>query len=494
MRGEDDVVEVALDEGPGHGPEGGGGDPWQARRRRRGLAVVGLVAVVALGAASAVLTAQDERRERARREALAGVAGLLPPLEAGLGELWHVADGVPFAVGNDVVILEAAGELRGLDLRTGDRVWTRPVGTDETCVALSDDAGPTRPLPGDAVADRVACYRSFSTVEGYRVVVGDPAEVEVLDVGTGARVGTVPTPADVLGVEQDGRDVLVASLDADRAVVVSRWELGASAGGPARRVWRTRLPEPLEVVETSGWVFHAEAEVVRAGVVGSVPLDLVTGEPRPDTAHQGVLLTEDVPLPGGGRVEWDRDVVGRATGATRVVGADGGVVEIAGVPWRPGVQDVSSPDVLLLRRPTSLESGDVSGELVAVDATTGEDLWSAGRMAGMQALVRVDDVVVAAGAGTVLALDVRGGDLVWEDSRSGASPRLGGLTDGDVVLVAEASGAQPAMVARDLRTGAERWRVALAEVLPDEAHRVVPTSAGILVLSWDGGATMLGAP
>ena len=491
---DDGHMEVVIDEAAGDEARDAhdAAEPGVRKRRRR-LVAVGLLAAVALAVTSVVMTAQDDRDERDRREALADVAGILPRLEGPLGESWHVADGVPFAVGQDVVLLESVntGGLRAFDLRTGRQVWSRPVATDESCVALSEDAGPTRVMPGDVVADHVACYRRFATVEGYRVVVGDPATVQVLDITPGSGRAEVPTPADVLGVEEAGGDILVASLDADGAVVVSRWALGTPTGDP---VWSARLPEPHEAIEASGWVFHAEVDVVRAGTVGSVPLDLATGEPRADVAREGVLFTEDAPLPGGGRVEWDHDEVGRATGVCRVVAADGSVVlELDGVPWWPAVTDGTSPDVLLLRRPSSpMETGEYTGELVAADATTGADVWSAGRMPGMEALVRLDDVVVAAGAGTVLALDVRDGDVLWEDRRSGASTRLGGLTDGEVVLVAEAAGDVPALVARDVRTGVEHWRVALGDLLgSDEPLIVRPTHAGLLVLSWEGGATLL---
>lgn len=470
-----------------------------ARRHRRwplwaGAAVV----VVALAATSAVLTAEDERRDDDRREALADVPGLLPRLDGPLEELWHVSgDGWPLAVGRDVVVMmdEAGdGRLLAVDLRTGQEAWTRPMSDDEVCVALSDDASPSSPTSSGDVAERIACHRSFATVEGYRVVVGEPASVEVLDVTTGAVVVVVPTPADVLGVEQAGGDVVVASLDTAGAVVLSRWAPGPTSSAPTGPVWSTQLPEPLESIDEAGWVFHAEAEVVRAGTVGSVPLDLATGEPRPDAARPGVLFTDDAPLPGGGRVEWDYDHVATTTGTSRVVRPDDeDVVEVDGVPWLPWVADDSSPDVLLLRRATSvLETGQFAGELVAVDATTGADLWSGGRMAGLEALVRLEDVVVAAGAGRVVALDVRDGEVVWEDRRSGASPRFGGLTDGEVVLVGETAGAEPAMVARDVRTGVERWRVPLADLLPgDDQQLLVPTVAGVLVLRWDGAVTML---
>ncbi len=478
--------------------EDAGADPGRRRARsgraRTWLVWAGVPALVAVGVASVLMTAEDERRERDRREALAEVRGVLPPFEGPPAEVWHVADGLPFAVGRDVVILESAGSggLRAVDLRTGRDVWSRPVAADESCVPLSDDASPVRFMPGDTVVEYVACYPRFATVEGYRVVVGDPADVELLDVTTGTLVAELPAPADVLGVELAARDVVVASLDADGAVVVARWAMGLAR--PDAPVWSTRLPEPLETIEATGWVFHAEAEVVRAGTVGSVPLDLATGAPRPDAAREGVLFTLDAPLPGGGRVEWDYNAVARAVGGSRVVGADGGMVrELDGLPWRPGVADTTSPEVLLLRRPTSsLDNGDQVGDLVAVDAATGADLWSGGRMPGMVALVRLDDVVVAAGAGTVVALDVRDGDILWEDTRSGASPRLGALTDGEVVLLAEASGGG-ALVARDLRTGVERWRLSLADLLRDDGPlSVVPTQAGLLVLAWEGGATMLG--
>lgn len=499
-----DSIEVVLEDGAGGGPAAGPAgrldDPVRARRRRRRLIAAGLVAAVALGVTSTVLTAQDERRERARQEALADVARVLPPLDGRLVELWRVAEGSALAVGRDVVLLETASpdlrtlEVRAFDLRTGVHRWTHRVGADDLCVPLSEDAGPTRWRPGDTIAEYLVCHRAFASVEGYRMEIGGPDEVTVLDVATGQEVGTVPTPADVVDLALVGRDVLVASLVPEGGVAVSRWAFDTPAPTSARQVWSARLPQPLEDGDASGWVFEREATVLRAGTSGSIPLDLATGEPRPDAARAGVLYAEDAPLPGGGRVEWDRDEVGQTTAVSRVYRADGGrSVELDGVPWLPLVADGSAPQVLLLRRPTALtDTGELTGDLVAVDVTTGQDLWNAGRMPGLEPLARLDGLVVAAGAGKVLALDVRSGEVVWEESRSGASPMLGALTDGELILVAEASGAGSVAVARDVRTGAERWRVDLAPFLPDGPYWLVPTRAGLLLLSWDQGARMVG--
>lgn len=494
--GEDGSIEVVLDEVSGEGPAGGGGDPRRTRRRRRRLVGVGLVVVAAVGVTSAVMTAQDDRRERDRREALADVPGILPRLDGSLHEAWSVDDAWFDAVGRDVVVVSALlgdGHMTGVDLRTGEEVWTRPIVGDETCTTLSGDSAPAQPTVDLAPVDLLACYRFFATAEGNRVVVGDPASVAVLDVTTGTQVATVPTPADVLGVELAGSDVVVASLDQDGAVVVSRWALPESPGGPARQVWTQHLPEPLERIDRTGWVFHVEADVVRVGTVGSVPLDLATGEPRPDAGRDGVLYTMEAPLPGGGRVEWDFDGAAMGTGASRVVPAGGGDgVELDGVPWLPDVTDGSVPGVLLLRRASSVtDVGSGTGDLVAVDPVSGTDLWAAGRMAGMVPLVQLEGILVTAGAGRVVAMDVRDGEVVWEDRADGVGHRPSALTDGDTMVLPQGAGADLALVARDVRTGVERWRTTL-DALGGESVGLVPTGAGVLVLT--GGRVSLLAP
>lgn len=491
--GEDGNVEVVLEEVPGQGPAGGDGDPRRARRRRRRRVAVGLVAVAAVGVTSVVMTAQDDRRERDRREALADVPGILPRLDGPPEAAWSVDDVWLAALGRDVVVLSRFrdGNLTGVGLRTGEERWTRPVTDGETCTTLSADSAPAGPALDLAPVELFACYPFFATVEGNRVVVGDPASVAVLDVATGTEVASVPTPADVLGVELAGPDVVVASLDQDGAVVVSRWALPESPDDPARQVWARRLPEPLERIDRTGWVFHVEADGVRVGTVGSVPLDVATGEPRPEAAGNGVLYTMDAPLPGGGRVEWDFDGAAMGTGASRVVPAGGGdVVELDGVPWLPDVTDGSAPGVLLLRRGTSVyDAASGRGDVVAVDPASGADLWAGGRMAGMTALVQLDGILVTAGAGTVVALDVEDGDVVWQDRVDGVGTRPSALTDGDVVVLPQGAGSDRVLVARDLRTGVERWRAPL-DVPGGAPMDLVPTEAGVLVLT-DEGVSLL---
>ena len=455
------AVEVELVEGAG--PD----DARDVARRRRPRWPVwaGVVVLVAVGATSVAHTAADERRERDRREALADVPGLLPHLDGPLEEAWRAPDGVLWAVGSDVVVLAALrGEqgLTGVDLRTGARMWTRP-GEDETCRPLGERSGPAR-LAEPGPVEHLACYPFVTTADGDRAVLGEPADVVVLDVATGTQVATVPTPGDVLGVELAGHDVLVASLDREGAVVVARWDLPpAGLGGTADEVWARRLDEPLERIDELGWVFHVETDVVRVGTVDSAPLDLATGEPRPDAARDGVLYTMDAVLPGGARVEWDFDAAGMGTGTSRVVPAGGGdVVELDGVPWLPDVTDGSAPGVLLLRRPGSVyDAASGNGDVVAVDPASGADLWSGGRMAGVEPLVQIEGILVTAGAGKVVALDVRSGDVVWQDRVDGVGFSPSGLTDGDVVVLTERAGRDLALVARDLGTGVARWRASL---------------------------------
>lgn len=491
-----DAVDVELDEGPRDRVANGPRDPRRARRRSFWIVAAVLVVAAAVGVTSAVMTAEDQRRERDRRDALADVPGLLPPLDGPLTEAWTVPDARLAAVGRDVVVLDAPRGVRltGVDLRTGGQAWTRRVADDEVCTTLGAESTLVRPGTGSGPDELLACHRFFATVEGSRVAVGDPASVAVLDVATGTQVATVPTPADVLGAVLAGDDVVVASLDEAGAVVVARWALPGSPDGSARQIWSRRLPEPLERMDRGGWVFRVEADLVRVGTVGSAPLDLVTGEPRPGAARDGVLYTMQAPLPGGARVEWDVDGAARVTGESRLVPAEGGdVVELDGVPWRADVSDDSVPGVLLLRRGSSLfdtlyDTASGTGGVVAVDTASGVDLWSGGRMAGMVALVQLDGILVTAGAGKVVAVDVRDGDVVWQDTAGGVGTRPNGLTDGAVVVLSQGAGAEVALVARDLRTGVERWQVPLHD---DGGYlSLVGTGAGVLVLS-DAGVSLL---
>lgn len=482
-----DRVDVVLEDAPGASPVGG--PDVQVRSRRRWPVWVGLGVVLAVVVSSAVLTAGDERREREHRAALADVAGLLPHLGGPPEEVWTVSDARPVAVGRDVVVLERAeGDLVGVDLGTGEEVWRRPARADETCAPLRHRVVGIESV---AATERLVCHRAFSTVEGYRVVVGDAASVEVIAVASGAVEAVLPTPADVLGVEPAGRDVVVASLDQQGGVEVSRWSLDGGAGWSA--VWTSRPATSLEKLEATGWVLSVEADVVRVGAAGSVPLDLATGEPRPEASRPGVLVTASAPLPGGGRVEWDYDAQAAMTGVSRMVRPDGSAgPALDGVPWLPPVRDAVTSGVLVLRRPTStldVPAGD--GDVVGVDPATGADVWSAGRLSGMTPLVELDGLLVAAGAGKVLAIDLRDGEVVWAEPHGGPGAWSGGLTDGDVVLVAGGAGASASagagagrtLVARDLRSGIERWRVELTTGRPDDDLRLVPTAAGVLVVA-----------
>ncbi len=106
-------------------------------------------------------------------------------------------------------------------------------------------------------------------------------------------------------------------------------------------------------------------------------------------------------------------------------------------------------------------------------------------MAGLVPLVQLDGILVTAGAGKVVALDVRDGDVVWQDAADGVGSRPIGVSDGDVVVLPQGAGPDLSLVARDVRTGIERWQVPLDA--PGSGNLTLfPTEAGVLVLAAPG--------
>lgn len=450
-----DVELVDADEGPPARPTADGAAPG-GPTARHGARWAAVAVVAGLAVVGALAWSADRRAQDARQAALDAVPGLAPSLAEPLVERWRVEDAVPLATAGDVVVLDAlpVPRLRGVRVGDGAEVWRRDLGDDAVCGAAAP------PVPGALgqlvrspalAADRVVCVDGSSVLRADGTVTG-PGAVTVLDARTGAVLAELALEVPVLGAEVAGADLVVA-FAAGTDVVVQRRPADLSAPS-----WSTTLPGLLPEVQEAGWVFRVLDGLVRVGAVGSPPLSLATGEPTPGAVREDVLYAVGADLPAGARVEWDLDLRARAV-RVRLLGGDGVVrVDVPGAPWLAPVRDGSVPGVLPVRRATSVLDlgGAGSGELVGLDVATGDDRWSAGRLPGVQPLVHLDGLVVAAGAGSALGLDVATGRVVWRADGGYAAPPAG-LTDGETVLVLEA--AAPALVALDVRSGVERWSV-----------------------------------
>jgi outer membrane protein assembly factor BamB len=195
------------------------------------------------------------------------------------------------------------------------------------------------------------------------------------------------------------------------------------------------------------WSFRVVDDVVWLGGSTYVAVSLATGAPVDDAVAP--VAQWETRLPDGSRVELEY----RPEPHARVIDADGSVrFEVDAEPWVPWITDGSVPGVLMLRLPDHRITG--------VDARTGEQLWTAGRLVWMAPGVQVDGVVVALGTSTAVGLSVADGLRLWEVAIERGAGAWSPLTDGRSVflLTAGASGIQ--LAAHDLRSGTRQWAVA----------------------------------
>jgi outer membrane protein assembly factor BamB len=122
---------------------------------------------------------------------------------------------------------------------------------------------------------------------------------------------------------------------------------------------------------------------------------------------------------------------------------------------------------------------------VALDVRTGEERWRAD-VASWDLVVLAGKVVLR-GPGGLTAIHARTGAIVWEHEEP--APREGGdlLTDGRVVVTIARGDDSATLVARDVETGDERWRV--ASPLPGGSLRELPD--GRLILSGERESVVL---
>ena len=125
------------------------------------------------------------------------------------------------------------------------------------------------------------------------------------------------------------------------------------------------------------------------------------------------------------------------------------------------------------------------GVLTARDAATGERLWAFTEP--VRPAVLVSGVLVAQGAGEVIARDLADGTVLWRADLAGEEQTMGlagTAVTSDGTLVGCQDGTS--LVARGLADGRERWR----SPLPDGALWSAVLSDGTLVV---GGAGRLSA-
>ncbi|MGV8966500.1 MAG: PQQ-binding-like beta-propeller repeat protein [Cellulomonas sp.] len=448
---------------------------WHGARRWWPL-LAGLALVLVVGT-DAVLTA---RGERTRLATLAGIPGILAPLDGRVDTLWstELTSGSSLAAsGGDLVgvVLGHDGrvDVVGVDAATGQTAWRVPARPPGAVQGWASCAVPAPAVPGPAavvacvIADEVVI--TAENVAGY-VYYPKRAHLLVIETGTGTVVSDTPTDP-TTSVVAFGEDLVTSTVDADGYAHLSRTD---ARGTTTRWTFTSADPVPVDdsrqrvvtvtvvdgrVVVNGGptWVLSGDGEVLHLWTRD--PSTALGGDV--EVLHGGRLITE--PVAGAVR---------RASG-TRVLdlsSADSFVA--AGHPAFLQVDDGSLADLVLLR---SAERQS----LIAYDLGSGKVRWTAPDTAGGGTAV-IGGRVLRTDAGRLESLDGATGSVVWETAldpagQAGQSPLL---TDGRVLVLTVAEPARPVVLAAyGLDDGRRRW----ATAVPDD---LIPVSLGRHLYGW----------
>ncbi|MBO1752517.1 PQQ-binding-like beta-propeller repeat protein [Actinotalea sp. BY-33] len=458
-----ELVEADADHEVNGVGDGGGGDTRETGRARR-LRRVGL-AVILVGT---IVTAMvvDARQNAARRVELAELGWVLPPVEGPLEEVWRSAGGWTLAHTDELFVLAGSeGGVRALDPATGAEAWTHDgAGANSTCSALLDYR---EARVEQLTADIVYCY-PIDVYQERTPAEGVAVPIDFIEVATGTEISNLVVDGSLVVSDMVDGDLLVTFVDSSAALGVRRWDPRAG------EVWSYRSAPgfvPNGVVLSS---VDAGADEPDEGIPGSpvqlsygvadgavrltdaIALDLATGEQVTVPPLEATSPNVNVwPLPDGGSVEvrLETSPDGGWSETGRVLDADGSLrFATDGIPRFSWQTDGSDAGVLTVFRP--------DGRVAGIDPETGQTRWSA---ANATPAFVLEDVMVLVGSAGVLAIDVHDGEerwhaeeiFVWNDTAA---------TDGDVVLVQSLDGAVPELVALDLLTGAEAWRIPITGI------------------------------
>lgn len=446
MRG-DHPVPVELDEplqeaGPADGPA--------ARGSRRAVVLVVAALGLVLLTVAVVVSVSQQRQAADRRADLDALGWVLPSLDGPLEPAWTGQAGWTVAAADGVLVLaddEGQGGLRGVDARTGQVVWER--GEGEGCAAVSagtegatGSTGSVGAVPPATPVRLVVCVPAANYARGLPVA-GSSTPVVAVDPVTGVVVDTLDLPGSFLLQQGVDQDVVVAYVLADGALGAVRW-----APAEGRVAWTfTGEPGMLPDGVFGPWAHRVADGVLTLQAVDVAALDLSTGQAVP--ADDDVLLQRHG-LPDGA-VVWRYDDDGVALDV-RLVAADGTTrASLPGVPWLADREDGSTPQVLVVQ-PAASEG------LVGLDAATGAELWRLpGEFWGRSPL-HVDGLSVAMGPSGITVVATDDGGVAW--SRRAAVTAPVALTDGRLLLVPVTIRGAGHLVALELATGVEVWRVA----------------------------------
>jgi len=475
----DDLTGVDV-AGPALVPEVDAQDSDRHARRARVLRWVGGGVLAALATGVVVVNVQAAREAAARQAALAGLPWVLPHLDGPLEEVWRAPGGWVVAETTEVLVTApntGEGGLRAVDARTGETLWERLGSQEDTnCYGVIDYSG----WDGDPVgfvapeSDLLMCQPMDAYGQDALPTPDFAVEIVFLDVATGVQVSSVTLDGAVLFSESVDGDVVLSFVRSDAGMTVLR--LDPHTG---EVLWTYRSDPGLLTQDVFGsWSYGTVDGVLR---IGTGELDLaislddgteVASSPS-DTADPAGTVAR---LADGGTVEWAYQPTG-PDGTVRVLEPDGAVrFEVSGSPWWFGRADGSAADVVLVQQQGSVAADAQGSQVVALDAATGETLWSVPDLNGMP-IALIDGVALTSGA-TAGAIDIRSGRQLWELPVD-QSVFVGALTDGELVLVPMREKGALQLVALTVRTGTEAWRMPL----PVGTSEVSSTLGGLVLVT-----------
>jgi outer membrane protein assembly factor BamB len=436
---------------------------WAALRRWWPVAVI-----VALAVAAASLAI--DRRDAARSDRIAAVAGLIRPLSTAPSVLWRASgsaeDDVLAAGGALVVVGPRQDEWRATSLEpaTGAARWSM----DFAPVALAgtEGGGAQCPHTGADVGAVLVCVvsnprpaytDSNGTSRGTHTVTYQVVAVGAAD---GAVLGQWTFTGTPIALARAGDDIVIATTDDDLFVEITRRR--AVTG---EVVWQHRSGE----AQTTAGVARVEVRprLVLLRSATSTVLDAATGTVLFSEPSLNYVLTAAA---GDQFVTWSvahSGMLHDATGAPEF--------PVPGFPVDQLANDGSATDVVVI---------DEGRSIIGDEAATGRQLWSA--ETALDPVLTVDRQLVLAGGSRVGVLDMRTGAVVW--SRDVGESLVGRpLSDGAlVVAMATTVDGSAQLEAFGLRDGVPYWSLALPDVARSMSaqggHLLVHTANGLVAL------------
>ncbi|MFD6092945.1 PQQ-binding-like beta-propeller repeat protein [Oerskovia sp. NPDC060338] len=490
--GDDAPGTVVLSGAP---PPDGEARPSRARRVPVRALVVAAVAVAVAGTGASLVVGGLSDRHQA--VLVATQPGGLWSVRPDPDVVWRASTdgGWPAAVEGQVV-LEADGDLQGLDVATGEPLWSAslPRGTSACGPDLLDPGSVGSPLVCVTEVDPALGGEPVGSVDGPT----DPAEpatsrpafvVTVLDpagqvVGARALAGTTAAAAPLAGGL-----VATARRDGDRAVVsweealdgtLVRTRVLKAAGYPVDAVGSTGQDD-AGTIELHGLrgLLHVRAPDLRETFDASG--EYATGYARPRSVPGG--WAAGGPLPGDLRVRAAIDPRSGRVEEVHVLEADGGErYVLPGEPFVPAVTDGTVPHVLVVRSPGFTGYDTLSGRRLWHREEWPETIW-----------LQTDDVLVVESGSRLIAIETRTGRDLWRRWLPSEVHRA--FTDGDSLLLTSTisdraddpdEGASE-LVSLNLFDGGLEWRDVL-----DPTYREVVSAQGQLFAVTDTEVVRIG--